>query len=172
MDARQYCAEDTLRDGTRIEIRALRPADREALVGAVGRMSDESMRRRFFAPKRQFSEREIDFFTNVDFVDHVAVVAVCNVDGRSTIVGGGRYIVTRPGVAEVAFTVDDAHQGLGIGGHLMRHLAAIARESGLRELVAEVLPGNAAMLAVFKKCGLEMESSQAEGVVHVTLQLA
>ena len=172
MDASNYSAEETLRDGSRVEIRALKPADREALVGAVGRMSDESMRRRFFAPKRHFSEREIEFFTNVDFVDHVALVAVRNVDGRQTIVGSGRYIVTQPGVAEVAFTVDDAHQGLGIGGRLMRHLAAIARESGVRELVAEVLPANAAMLTVFKKCGLKMESSHADGVVHVTLRLA
>ena len=170
MDVSRYSAMETLRDGSRIEIRALKPADRDELQSAVGRMSDESIHRRFFAPKRHFSEREIDFYLNVDFVSHVALVAVLNVDGRALIVGGGRYIVVHPGVAEVAFGIDDGHQGRGIGGLLMKHLAAIARESGLRELVAEVLPGNAAMLSVFKRAGLEMTTKRKDGVVHVALR--
>ena len=171
MDASKYSVMETLRDGSRIEIRALQPTDRDELQSAVGRMSDESIHRRFFAPKRHFSEREIDFYLNVDFVNHVALVAVSDADGRPLIIGGGRYIMTQPGVAEVAFSIDDAHQGRGIGGLLMRHLGAIARASGLRELVAEVLPGNTAMLTVFKKAGLEMTTKREGGVVHVTLRL-
>jgi RimJ/RimL family protein N-acetyltransferase len=171
MDPSNYSIVEPLRDGARLQIRALRPADRDELLGAVGRLSEESIRRRFFAPKRHFSEREIEYFSNVDFVTHVALVAVLDEDGQPTIVGSGRYIVTEPGVAEVAFIVDDAHQGLGIGGRLMKHLATIARDAGLRELVAEVLPGNAAMLAVFRKSGLEVESKHAGGIVHVTLRL-
>jgi RimJ/RimL family protein N-acetyltransferase len=172
MNASSYSAIETLRDGTRVEIRALRPADRDALLGALGRMTDESIRRRFFAPKRHFSEREIEFYSNVDFVDHVALVAVLDQGTRQAIVGGARYIMTRPGVAEVAFAVDDAYQGRGIGGRLIKHLVAIAREAGLREFVAEVLPGNAAMLSVFKKSGLETTSRHEGGIVHVTLRLA
>lgn len=171
MDASKYSVKETLRDGSRIEIRALQPTDRDELQSAVGRMSDESIHRRFFAPKRHFSEREIDFYLNVDFVNHVALVAISDADGRPLIIGGGRYIMTQPGVAEVAFSIDDAHQGRGIGGLLMRHLSAIARASGLRELVAEVLPGNTAMLSVFKKAGLEMTTKREGGVVHVTLRL-
>jgi RimJ/RimL family protein N-acetyltransferase len=135
-------------------------------------MTDESMRRRFFGAKRHFSEREIEFYSNVDFVTHVALVAVINQGERHAIIGSGRYILTQPGVAEVAFAVDDAHQGRGIGGRLIKHLAAIAREAQVREFVAEVLPGNVAMLTVFQKSGLEMESHRAGGVVHVTLRLA
>jgi RimJ/RimL family protein N-acetyltransferase len=172
MDPSNYSAVETLRDGTRLQIRALKPADRDELLAALGRMSDESIRRRFFAPKRRFSEREIEFFSNVDFVTHVALVAALDEDGRPTIVGSGRYIVTQPGAAEVAFAVDDAHQGFGIGGRLMKHLAAIAREAGLRQLVAEVLPGNAAMLAVFQKSGLAVTSKRQDGVVHLTLGLS
>jgi GNAT superfamily N-acetyltransferase len=170
-DAREYSAVETLRDGARLEIRALRPEDRSELVGAVDRMSDESLRRRFFAPKRHFSEGEIEFYCNVDFVTHVALVAVLDVDGHQTIVGGARYIVVAPGVAEVAFAVDDAYQGRGIGGQLVEHLAAIARAAGLRELVAEVLAGNAAMLWLFRNSGLEVESTHEGGVVHMTLRL-
>ena len=171
MDASSYTVTEALRDGSRIEIRALRPTDRDELQSAVGRMSDESIRRRFFAPKRHFSEREIEFYVNVDFVNHVALAAVLHVDERAVIVGGGRYIVIAPGVAEVAFGIDDAHQGRGLGALLMKHLIAIARDGGLRQLVAEVLPGNAAMLSVFKKAGLQMTTKHESGVVHVTLHL-
>jgi len=172
MDGATYSARETLRDGSRIEIRALKPTDRDALLGTMGRMSDESIRRRFFAPKRHFTEREIDFYLNVDFVDHVALVAVLNADGQAPIVGGCRYIVTRPGVAEIAFAVDDAHQGRGIGGLLMKHLAAIARASGLRELTAEVLPSNAPMLSVFKKAATDTTMTRESDVMHVTLRLS
>lgn len=166
-----YSAFETLRDGTRIEIRALRASDREALLGAVGRLSDDSVRTRFFAPKREFSEREIGFYSNPDFVTHVALAAVLCDDPARTIVGGGRYILSEPGSAEVAFTVDDAYQGRGIGGRLIRHLTAIARQAGLREFVAEVLPGNAAMLSVFRNSGLEVESKREHGVVHLRMRL-
>ena len=172
MNAAKYSVTEVLRDGSRIEIRALKPSDRDQLQSAVGRMSDETIHSRFFAPKRHFSEREIDFYLNVDFVNHVALVAVLDVAGRALIVGGGRYIVTQPGIAEVAFGLDDAYQGRGIGGLLMKHLTAIAREGGLRELVAEVLAGNVAMLSVFKKAGLEMTTKKEGGVAQVMLHLS
>ena len=172
MNAATYSVVEQLRDGSRIEIRALKPSDRDQLQSAVGRMSDETIHSRFFAPKRHFSEREIDFYLNVDFVNHVALVAVLDVAGRALIVGGGRYIVTQPGIAEVAFGLDDAYQGRGIGGLLMKHLTAIAREGGLRELVAEVLAGNVAMLSVFKKAGLEMTTKKEGGVAQVMLHLS
>jgi len=76
---------------------------------------------------------------NIDFINHVALVAVVDEGGRPMIVGGGRYIVAQPGKAEVAFAVVDQYQGQGIGGALLRHLAAIARSAKLQELIAEVL---------------------------------
>jgi hypothetical protein len=109
-----YSAFETLRDGRRVEIRALRAADRADLLEAFGRMSDQSRYYRFFAPKRALTVSEIAYFTDVDFVKHVALVAVVDAPDRRLVVGGGRYIVTQPGGAELAFGVDDAHQGLGI----------------------------------------------------------
>ena len=135
-----YSAMEQLPNGAQVEIRALRPDDRAELIAAVDRASSQSLYRRFFGAKRSFTEKEIDFFLNVDFVSHVALVAVLDEGGRSAIVGGGRYIVLQPGTAEVAFVVIDQRQGQGIGGALMKHLAAIARQAGLKEFVAEVLP--------------------------------
>jgi hypothetical protein len=123
LEPADYSAFETLRDGRRIEIRALRSDDRADLIAAVARSSGQSLYRRFFAVRRDFTEPEIRFFLNVDFVDHVALVAVADESGRAMIAGGGRYVVVRPGKAEV-------------------HLAAIALSAGLRELIAEVLPDN------------------------------
>jgi RimJ/RimL family protein N-acetyltransferase len=172
MDASRYSAVETLRDGRRIEIRALKPADEQALKEAAKGLSKESRYRRFFAPKHSVSEKERDFYLNVDFLNHVALVAALEEGGREAIAGAGRYIVTSPGQAEVAFTVADPHQGLGIGSLIMRHLTAIARDKGLKEFVADVLPENTPMLKVFEKSGLPMEKKREPDAVHVSLSLA
>jgi GNAT superfamily N-acetyltransferase len=172
MKAATYSAVETIRDGRRVDIRALRQDDRAELLAAVGRTSPESLYRRFFTVKRGFTEQEMDFFLNIDFVDHVALVAVVEEEAsRPVIVGGARYIVLRPGKAEVAFAVIDQYQGQGIGAALMRHLAGIARGAGLRELIADVLPENGAMLKVFAKSGFPLRTKRESDVVHVALRL-
>jgi RimJ/RimL family protein N-acetyltransferase len=170
-DAANYAVTERLRNGASLRIRSLRPDDREDMLAAVGRFSKEALYRRFFAPKRSFSEREIEFYINVDFKNHVALVAVLEEEGRQTIVGGSRYIVAKPGSAEVAFAVDDPHQKLGIATHLIRHLIVLARAAGLEEFIAEVLPENVPMLKVFERCGLSMTTRRGRGVVHVTLAI-
>ncbi len=171
MDAASYAASEQLRDGAPLEIRALRPGDRAAMLESIGRFSNAALYRRFFAPKRNFTEREVDFFLNVDFKSHVALVAVLSEGGREIIVGGSRYVVCRPGCAEVAFAVDDPHQKRGIATHLISHLIGIARSAALREFIAEVLAENVPMLKVFERCGLAMTARQERGIVHVTLAL-
>lgn len=171
MEAANYSALETLRDGRRLEIRALRPDDRAGLAAAVARSSDQSLYRRFFSLKRSFSESEVEYFLNVDFINHVALVAVVDEDGRPAIAGGARYIVEQPGMAEIAFAVVDEYQGQGIGAALMRHLAAIAVSAGLKELIAEVLPDNMPMLKVFEKSGFPRSVKHEAQVVHVSLAL-
>jgi RimJ/RimL family protein N-acetyltransferase len=167
----KYCAVETLRNGRQVTIRALRPDDRDDFVAAAGRVSADSLHRRFFTVKRAFSENEISFFVNVDFVDHVALVAVLSEDSRPTIVGGTRYVIVTPGTAEVAFAILDQYQRQGIGTVLMRHLGKIALDAGLSELTAEVLPENTAMLKVFGDSGFALATKADPGVVHVTLRL-
>ena len=158
IDAANYSATETLRDGRTVEIRAQRSQDREGMHAAIARSSSGSLYRRFFAVRREFSEKETDYFLDIDFVNHVALVAVANDAGQPTIVGGGRYVVVQPGQAEVAFAIIDAYQGLGIGSALMRHLATLGREAGLREFIAEVLSENVPMLNVFERSGLAMST--------------
>jgi len=170
-EAAKYSAVERLRDGREIEIRALRPADEADMLAAVDRTSTQSLYRRFFGFKRHFSESEKSFFLNVDFVSHVALVAVAKEENRNIIVGGGRYIVVRPGTAELAFAVVDEYQGRGIGAALMRHLTLLARDAGIKELIAEVLPENLPMLKVFQNSGLDLHTKHRAGVVEATLTM-
>jgi GNAT superfamily N-acetyltransferase len=167
----EYSAIEALRDECRVEIRTLRPNDRADLISAVGRTSDRSLYRRFFGLKRSFTDQEAAYFVNVDFVNHVALVALID-EGRPVIAGGGRYIVVQPGQAEVAFAVVDEYQGHGIGGALMRHLTSIACAAGLRTFIAEVLPENSPMLQLFKRSGLPLSIRREDQVVHVTISLS
>ncbi len=172
MDLVNYSAIETLRDGRAVEIRAQRSQDREGMQAAIARSSSELLHRRFFAVRREFSEKETDYFLDIDFVNHVALVAVANDAGQPTIVGGGRYVVIQPGQAEVAFAIIDAYQGQGIGSALMRHLATLGRAAGLREFIAEVLSENVPMLNVFERSGLAMSAEREGAVMHVTLRFA
>lgn len=167
----RFSAVERLRDGRAVEIRAFQPGDGAALEAAIQHSSARSLRFRFFAVKRRFSAKEIATFMDVDFVRQVALVAEVARGEHREIVGAGRYVLIRPGTAEVALALVDAYQGLGIGGALVRHLIAFARAAGLKRLVADVLSDNAPMLAVFRKCGLRMETRREGEVVHVTLDL-
>src|SRR5215471_7130403 len=107
LKAADYSVTEPLRNGRVVEIRALRPDDQDDMLAAIGRTSAESLRRRFFVPKRGFSDAERTFFMKIDFSSHVALVAQIDEDGRPVIAGGGRYVLTRPGQAELAFVVVD-----------------------------------------------------------------
>ena len=171
LDTAKYATTEPLRHGGQIKIRALEPRDREAFVAAAGKLSPQSLYRRFFGPKRNFSKAEIAYFTEIDFERHVALVAVAEEGGRDVIVGSGRYITTGPTEAEVAFTVVDAYQGRGIGTLLLRHLIQVARDNGLKTLVAQVLPDNIGMLKVFTHSGMQVRKKLGQGSVQVVMQL-
>ncbi|HTL64997.1 MAG TPA: GNAT family N-acetyltransferase [Pseudolabrys sp.] len=170
-DAASYSATDQMRDGRVIEIRALKPTDEADMLAAVERIGAQSLYRRFMGAKRGFSDKERAFFLNVDFVNHVALVAVVKEQDRASIIAGGRFIVEKPGTAEVAFAVVDDYQGQGIGASLLRHLAILARQIGLKEFTAEVLPDNTPMLKVFERSGLKFTSRRSADGVHAVMQL-
>jgi GNAT superfamily N-acetyltransferase len=170
IDAAKYLVTETLRDGRTITIRAQRPDDLDGWRAALARTSAQTLYLRFFAAKHEISEKEVHYFLDIDFVKHVALVAIADEDGRPILIGGGRYIVIEPGKAEAAFALIDDYQAMGIGSALMRHLVAIGRKAGLRELVAEVLSDNLSMLRVFERSGLAMITTREGPIVHVALR--
>ena len=175
IDARNYCAvEETLRDGTEVIIRSVRPDDRDRLVNAFRELDPQSVYTRFFGYRKEPTAEELARLDSLDFVREVALVATKTTDDK-VVIGGGRY-VTRDvdGVreAEVAFTIEEAYQGRGLAGRLLKHLIVIARDAGIERFEAEVLSENRPMLAVFEHSGLPVKQSNKSGVVHVELALS
>ncbi|HEX8779710.1 MAG TPA: GNAT family N-acetyltransferase, partial [Nocardioides sp.] len=164
---RHWEADVLLRDGRTAHIRPIRADDAELLVDFYARVSPESKYYRFFSPMPTLSERDVKRFTHVDHRDRVAFVLL--VAGRMIAVG--RYDVIKPGEAEVAFLVEDAHQGRGIGQLLLEHLAQAGRERGVEKFVAEVLPDNQAMIHTFKDAGYQVGSAFEEGVIELVFRI-
>src|SRR5215204_288071 len=121
IDLTRWEGDVVLSDGGTVHVRPIRPSDREEYVRFHGGLSSESIYYRFFSPKPRLTDRELQRFTNVDFHDRVALVALLGDD----IVAEARFDRWRgKDEAEVAFTVDDAHHGRGIATVMLEHLAA------------------------------------------------
>ena len=173
MDPRNYSADETLRDGTPVTIRAIRRDDKSRLLEAFKSLDRESVYRRFFSPKKELTDSELEQLTDVDFNQIVAlVVTTQGVDGE-ILIGGGRYAFEGAGSnqAEIAFMTDGNYQGRGIASLVLNHLMRIARETGVSRFEAEVLAENQPMLAVFRRSGLPMHLKRDGSILHVTLSL-
>ncbi|MEU5862812.1 MULTISPECIES: bifunctional acetate--CoA ligase family protein/GNAT family N-acetyltransferase [unclassified Nonomuraea] len=160
-------ADVVLADGGTAHVRPIRPADADRLRAFYSRLSAESIYFRFFGPRPRLSDRDVERFTNVDYDNRVALIATIGAEMVAVI----RYDRTEPGEAEVAFLVEDAHQGRGVASVLLEHLAATARERGIERFVADVLPANMKMMGVLRQAGYTAESRFADGVVRMTLDL-
>jgi len=157
-----------LKDGGTVHVRPIRPDDGAGLEALHNRLSTESIYLRFFTMHPRLSAREVEHFTHVDHETRFALVALLGDDLVAVVRYDGWPGRTD---AEVALVVDDAHQGRGIGTVLLEHLAAAARERGITEFRANVLPSNRRMLSVFRSAGFQTTRQLADGVVDVTLAL-
>ncbi|NGN65097.1 GNAT family N-acetyltransferase [Streptomyces sp. A7024] len=160
-------ADVVLRDGGTAQIRPIGPEDADRLVAFYERVSDESKYFRFFAPYPRLSDKDVHRFTHHDYVDRVGLAAVVGEQFIATV----RYDRIAPTEAEVAFLVQDEHQGRGVASALMEHIAACARERGIRRFAAEVLPGNTKMIKVFTDAGYTQKRTFEDGVVRLEFDL-
>lgn len=165
---RHWEADVVLSDGGTVHLRPIVPADAEALVAMHGRLSDQTRYFRYFGAYPRIPPRDLERFSVVDHFNRVAFVALLG----SEIVAVGRYERLEGGpLAEVAFVVDDAHQGRGLGSILLEHLAAAASECGVERFVAEVLSENSPMLRVFRDAGYKISRELEEGTFHLEFDI-
>ncbi|MEU5366365.1 GNAT family N-acetyltransferase [Streptomyces sp. NPDC005925] len=185
-------ADVVLRDGGTARVRPITAHDAERLVSFYEQVSDESKYYRFFAPYPRLSAKDVHRFTHHDFVDRVGLAATVGGEFIATVrydrIGAdGTPASSRPSPApaagrvapdpsasdeaEVAFLVQDAHQGRGVASALLEHIAAVARERGIRRFAAEVLPANNKMIKVFTDAGYTQKRSFEDGVVRLEFDL-
>ncbi|MFF9128214.1 GNAT family N-acetyltransferase [Streptomyces sp. NPDC014889] len=165
-------ADVVLRDGGTARIRPITADDAGRLVSFYEQVSDESKYYRFFAPYPRLSAKDVHRFTHHDFVDRVGLAATVGGEFIATVrydrIGADGMPASAPSdEAEVAFLVQDAHQGRGVASALLEHIAAVARERGIRRFTAEVLPANTKMIKVFTDAGYTQKRSFEDGVVHL-----
>ncbi|MEU5664901.1 bifunctional acetate--CoA ligase family protein/GNAT family N-acetyltransferase [Streptomyces longwoodensis] len=169
-------ADVVLRDGGTARIRPITVDDAERLVSFYEQVSDESKYYRFFAPYPRLSAKDVHRFTHHDFVDRVGLAATVGGEFIATVrydrIGADGMAASAPAdEAEVAFLVQDAHQGRGVASALLEHIAAVARERGIRRFAAEVLPANTKMIKVFTDAGYTQKRSFEDGVVRLEFDL-
>ncbi|MFC8549422.1 GNAT family N-acetyltransferase [Streptomyces sp. NPDC057273] len=169
-------ADVVLRDGGTARIRPITADDAERLVSFYEQVSDESKYYRFFAPYPRLSAKDVHRFTHHDFVDRVGLAATVGGEFIATvrydrIDDRGMPASAPADEAEVAFLVQDAHQGRGVASALLEHIAAVARERDIRRFAAEVLPANTKMIKVFTDAGYTQKRSFEDGSVRLHLDL-
>ncbi|MFJ3234494.1 GNAT family N-acetyltransferase [Streptomyces sp. NPDC086787] len=169
-------ADVVLRDGGTARIRPITVDDADRLVSFYEQVSDESKYYRFFAPYPRLSAKDVRRFTHHDFVDRVGLAATIGGEFIATVrydrIDARGLPASAPAdEAEVAFLVQDAHQGRGVASTLLEHIAAVARERGIRRFAAEVLPANTKMIKVFTDAGYTQKRSFEDGVVRLEFDL-
>ncbi|MFF3761087.1 GNAT family N-acetyltransferase [Streptomyces sp. NPDC002185] len=169
-------ADVVLRDGGTARVRPITTDDADRLVSFYEQVSDESKYYRFFAPYPRLSAKDVHRFTHHDFVDRVGLAATVGGEFIATVrydrIDARGLPASAPAdEAEVAFLVQDAHQGRGVASALLEHIAAVARERGIRRFAAEVLPANSKMIKVFTDAGYTQKRSFEDGSVRLHLDL-
>jgi acetyltransferase len=173
----QYEAPFTLRDGTPVLIRPIRPEDEPLMVAFHGTLSERSVYFRYFHMMNlgmRVSHERLAQICFVDYARDIALVAEARQpDGSASIVGVGRLTRQRGlNTGEFAILVSDAMQGQGLGTELLSRVVQVGRERGLERITADILPENRDMQHVSEKVGFACRFDADEGVVRAELVLA
>lgn len=155
-DAARLAGTLTLRDGTRMRTRPIRPDDTDRLRTFHAHLSRDTIIFRFFGYVPELAVRNAERFTHVDYVNRMALVATLGTSEVERILAVVRYDRVGPASAEVAFVVADEWQGHGIATALLLQLAEYARAHGITRLVAITMASNRRMLEVLRHCGYPM----------------
>ncbi len=156
--------------GARVVIRPIEPRDKDRLVTGLSQLSEESIRKRFLAAKPRFSRSELRYLTEVDGVNHIALVAVL-ADDPDQLVAVARCVrlPDREATAEMAIVVGDPWQGQGLGRELAQQLADAARAVGIRRFAATMLGDNEAARRLMRTFSRRLEEAPVSGGVREVL---
>jgi len=166
----EISATQTFKGDTRIRFRAIKPSDEEGMRHLFYRFSDEANYYRYFHSVRSMPHAKMQEYVNVDWSRDLSIVGLVGQEGEGRIIAEGRYL-SIPGslLAELVFVVDENFQSFGIATYLYGMLIRLAKESGLKGFMADVLFDNLAMMKVFHKGELPVRAQLESGVYHLTI---
>ena len=153
----QYETEVVLRDGSLILLRPITCDDIEAWVAFVSRLSERTKYLRFFHVPKEMGREDALRFCTVDYKNTFAYVAEVLKERRRNIVAIGRYYrLPNKNSAEVAFAIDDAYQGKGLGTKLIECLATVALDNGITAFEGDTMTENVQMLDILRGYGFHV----------------
>ncbi len=156
----------TFADNLEVKFRPIKPSDEDKMRRLFYQFSDENKYFRYFARIRIMPHREMQNYVNIDYKTTLSIVGVLERNRVETIIAEARYsYYPEEDVYEMAFTVDEKHQGRGIGTFLLDYLIMIAHERGIQKLSANILYENSRMIRVFDKARVKPVTSFDSGIV-------
>jgi RimJ/RimL family protein N-acetyltransferase len=164
----------TLRDGSIVTIRPIRPDDARRLQGLFARLSPESISFRFLGHPKELPGEQAEQLANVDYHTRMALVATREQGGEEHIIAVARYAVdpaAGPDLAEAAVVVEDEYQNRGLGTLLLKRLVAYAQTHGIRAFMATVRHDNVRIMRFIRRSGLPTESKLAAGAWEILVKL-
>lgn len=159
----------TLRDGTEVLLRPIKPTDERMEQELFYSPSDRSIYRRSFSSIGAMPHERVQYYTTIDYEDQIAIVAILEDGSEEQMIGVGRYAKDKDSdMAELALLVHDDWQGKGLGTLLHEYLAQIAQSRNIGGFRGEILDQNKKALHVFTKLGGKAKTSFDQGVYTVT----
>jgi acyl-CoA hydrolase/RimJ/RimL family protein N-acetyltransferase len=164
----RYESKATLKDGTTVQLRPVKPTDERMVQEFFYSMSDREVYYRFLHAMKAFPRKDMQRMVNVDYHREMAIVAVTGEIGHEQVVGLGRYVLGHGDTPEVDFAVQEKSQGKGLGRAIMNALVDIAKDRGYKGISACVMPENQASLRILYSLGYAVTGVISQGVIELS----
>ena len=170
-----WIAEVQLTNERLVKFRHVRTDDHELIAESIRTASPETLLHRFFSPIRNVSPAFLQRMLIIDSQKEVCIVGVLATVEQRRIICGARYVCQQANseIAEIAITIHDEFQRLGLGSFLLRLLIQLAQQNGIRQFEAYVMASNQGMLNLMRKISPDCSSEhQGEGIYRYLLPIA
>ncbi|MBF0412781.1 MAG: GNAT family N-acetyltransferase [Desulfamplus sp.] len=161
---------ETFKGGVTIRFRAIKPSDEESMRHFFYRCSDKIIYYRFFYSIKTMSHDKMQEYVNVDYSKEISIVGLIGNACDEQIIAEARFVRDeRTSYGEVAFLIEEAYQGIGVGSYMLNLLTTLAREQGIKGFSAEILAENHPMIKVFEKANLPLDARLENGVYKIKI---
>ena len=161
-----------LRDGTQVLLRPIKPRDAKMWVDLYNSLSQMTKYYRFFTSHQQPTEKMIKMYTDIDYVNNFAIVAILTVNNKEKMIGVARYVLDPPpDSAELSVVVADAFQAKGLGTKMLWYILEIILKRKIKKIHGEVFLENRAMLQIMQESGFKLSKTDNLGVRHFEIEL-
>ena len=157
--------------GVSVKFRAIKPSDEEAMRRFFYRFSDQMIFYRFFYLVQTMTHDQMQEYVNLDYSKEMSIVGLAGTSGNEKIIAEARFVKDDDSnYGDLAFLVDEAYQGIGVGTYLLHFLIKLAQARGLEGFTAEVLPENQPMMKLFEKTDHTLEKGIYNGACYVKMR--